>query len=336
MIVMFSNSYHGSQYVEVLTGKDSTTKLISSSITSTRSYERSIKSYAYNIDTKLQLSCPANASRDALGLLQPILCMQINLCSSPALSIDLVVRDGNKKKRRILISTSYQRMESNELHLKVPLTIDSKDTTSWLNILIDVAQLTHSNFSSIDSFTLRTQATYKLRKVFTLPVDTVPSAVNFPEGVEWNLISVTGSEPDPSPHDILKVEGNGLGGVSAARRRSHSTGKPITISQKQKGGKIVRGDTDVPPPPAQQVSQTEIHQNPPHSLLVESKLESHRGEEQELAMRVGTVPSDTSDSTSAASSMALMTALIDRQRRSLLRLQQEEEEYVLEFGYSFP
>ena len=128
-------------FQEVLTGKDTNAKLILPKFGLSKLYERSIRGFVYSVDPKQQLNCPVNNSKDSLGLQQPFLCFQMNLCGEHLqINVEVIVKDSLKRKRRIIFSTSFQKIMANELHCQIPFRIEYPQ--NWHTLIFDIGTVT--------------------------------------------------------------------------------------------------------------------------------------------------------------------------------------------------
>jgi hypothetical protein len=288
---MFAKAYQsGSAPVEVLSasGKDPSPKLLKINQV-TKIYERSIKGYIYNLErvsTQTILQCPAS-SKDSLGIFQQYLVLQLFPFAAKHIHLEVVVTDARSQRRRLLFSTSYQRIESNELHCQIPWVIENRDV--WNSVIIDMKGLTSrcfngANFATLESFSLRPCCL--LRKIFTVPnVDfgsslLFPHSVCFPIGVDSkvcilddgvrNAPPAQASTPQPPSSLVvrpasegLSIVGNELRKPDSKQRRpaSSATTPPSVASVAKAGGDQVLNVPSVADPIL--VKSSEQNQMPP-------------------------------------------------------------------------
>jgi hypothetical protein len=118
----------------------------------------------------------------AVGLVQPFLVLQSLFPSDTQAFVELTVTDEKRTRRRLILSTAFKDVSSNELHAQVPLSLLKRGV--WLNLCIDVAGLTHEcfrqPFQSLEGIVIG--APIALRRVFSMRapmIDTTDDAVLF-------------------------------------------------------------------------------------------------------------------------------------------------------------
>jgi hypothetical protein len=185
---MFAKVFQGgASPIEIVSasGKDPSPKLLKISQV-TKDYERSIKGYIYNIErasTQTVLQCPANL-KDSLGIYHQYLVLQVYPFAEKQVHLEVVISDTKLQRRRLLFSTSFQKLESNELHCQIPWVMENRGI--WNNVIIDLKGLSSrcfhgAVFSVLESFTLRPCC--HLRKVFTVPEIDFRATLLFPHNV---------------------------------------------------------------------------------------------------------------------------------------------------------
>ena len=227
---MFSSVHQtGTQGVEILTpsgtGKEQKYAAFQGGVT--RSYERDIKGYCYSIprgsSPAASIQCPAFA-RDSLGVVQPLLFLQILCEEGAATSIEATVADARGQRHRLHFASSFQKLESNELHAQIPWAWAGAPCGRWFSAVLDLRAWTArcfrgAEFASLEGFCLK--PALKLRKVFTMPAGgsadyfddetgqlafLVPAALAFPRGVEAAL-RVLRAPPAAAAAAAAEVEG---------------------------------------------------------------------------------------------------------------------------------
>eukprot|EP01012_Entosiphon_sulcatum_P057727 TRINITY_DN81570_c0_g1_i1.p1 TRINITY_DN81570_c0_g1~~TRINITY_DN81570_c0_g1_i1.p1 ORF type:complete len:866 (-),score=79.42 TRINITY_DN81570_c0_g1_i1:67-2634(-) len=171
-------------------------------------FDRQLKGNVVNLEgdttqTKLQLP---KQDRVSLGLVQPVLVLQIFAYPGQPLYFECVVNDAMGAKRRLIFSTSRKDVLFDPLHVQLPLCGVPRDC--WLNFCIDAPALFARHFKgnqlkSIDAIVIGPCC--KLRKIFTLktrladqyvPGVDIPKHLDFPPGVEFTTLVLTGSDKD--------------------------------------------------------------------------------------------------------------------------------------------
>ena len=227
---MFSSVHQtGTQGVEILTpsgtGKEQKYAAFQGGVT--RSYERDIKGYCYSIprgsSPAASIQCPAFA-RDSLGVVQPLLFLQILCEEGAATSIEATVADARGQRHRLHFASSFQKLESNELHAQIPWAWAGAPCGRWFSAVLDLRAWTArcfrgAEFASLEGFRLK--PALKLRKVFTMPAGgsadyfddetgqlafPVPASLAFPRGVEAAL-RVLRAPPAAAAAAAAEVEG---------------------------------------------------------------------------------------------------------------------------------
>ena len=222
---MLSSTYQtGMRGVELLTpsgtGKDQKYAAFLGAIT--RDYDRTIKGYCYSINqsgTSTMIQCPASP-RDALGVIQPLLFLQVECGEEIRSSVEITVLDKRNQRHRLHFSSTFREIESNELHAQIPWVCDHFPSKRWTHVLIDLQYFTKicfrgAEFASLVGFSLK--PCIKVRKIFTMPIISevyyssetqeltfpIPVNFNFPKGVEHHLHVLGSSALTPKTHSTV-------------------------------------------------------------------------------------------------------------------------------------
>lgn len=199
---MFSQTFQGGYSgVEIFSpsGNDPL-KVFKTSGSVTKIYDRGVKGFVLALEkdgTASSATCPS--SKNSLGIVQPLLIVQLQIDSTKPFSIEIVVSDKAKQRKRLHFSTSIRSIECNELHVRLPWEVADAE---WCNVVFNLAEITHrffrnSEFSMLESFTIRPVC--KVRKIFSLPLSRenlqvedisvlIPASFNFPTGVPSSTI----------------------------------------------------------------------------------------------------------------------------------------------------
>lgn len=156
-----------------------------------RVYDRTVKGFVYLLEkgATTQMSIPADPSRDTLGLVHPILVLQLRLQSGKHVGVELIVLDDKGNKRRLHLSSTFREIVCNELHVQFPLNFESDER--WMNVVLDLDGLVRScyrgfRFHGIAYIALKPVC--RVRKVFTLYQSdrnsriSIPAMYDFPSG----------------------------------------------------------------------------------------------------------------------------------------------------------
>ena len=165
---MFSSALQtGTSGVEILspagTGKDQRHAAFTGAVS--RSYERDLKGYCYDLSKSgpsTAITCPASG-RDSLGVIQPLLVLQIHCPAAPAagpagekVSIEITVMSAAGQRLRLHFSSSFRAMECNGLHAQVPWAWVGVPPGRWTEAVLDLPYTTArcfqgAQFASIHS-----------------------------------------------------------------------------------------------------------------------------------------------------------------------------------------
>jgi len=248
---MFSNVYqNGDNGIEIFSpsGNDPfrRMKLVNESLIH-KVYERVVKGYVVNMDRESSttaLICPKQQQKESLDIRQSLLIIQLRLGMTSPFSLELVVHDNRRQKKRLYFSTSFKDIHINSLHVSLPWKQPRHEI--FTNVVIDLMQLVHQasngadEFVSLDSFTIHPCC--QLRRIFTLPRkylvsglsgDTsmieIPAKYDFISGVNsrtWMYTTI--DDPDDYDHHtdesmIRHIDIDGIDGHRIDGNQSSST-----------------------------------------------------------------------------------------------------------------
>nr|XP_034962695.1 uncharacterized protein C3orf67 homolog isoform X5 [Zootoca vivipara] len=179
---MFKNEYQGGPFVEIFSaqGKNPGMKWKVSGSPSVigKEFDKQVKGFVFVLEgssqtNKMQLP---KETRQALGLIQQFLVLQIYVPLGQDFSTELLITDLGNIKRRLYLSTIHKELSITPLHAKIPLFMIKRKI--WCNLCIDLVAFTSeifkgAVFQSLDGIIV--SANCKLRKIFTLkskPLDT--------------------------------------------------------------------------------------------------------------------------------------------------------------------
>lgn len=128
-------------------------------------YERNIKGYMISLDDNIvnpsKIICPSSQYKQTLGIIQPLLVLQMNAPSEKQkpISFEIVVTDNTGQRRRLHFSSSFRTIQSkNELHSQIPLIIPRGE---WCNLIFNLQNIVANvfngeiSFHTLDSFCWR-------------------------------------------------------------------------------------------------------------------------------------------------------------------------------------
>ena len=234
-------------------------------------YERTVKGYVVSMERESSttaLICPKQ-QKDSLEIHQSLLILQLRLLgmASP-FSLELVVHDSKRQRKRLHFSTSFKDIHVNSLHVSLPWKQPRHDL--FTNVVIDMMQLVHQSsngvdeFVSLDSFIIHPCC--QLRRIFTLPrkylmsglsgglstsLIEIPAKYDFISGVNsrtWMYTTMMTMDDDDDYHAdelmissaIDGIDGHRIGGIQPSnvatahhhsRKDSSSGGIPITTDE---------------------------------------------------------------------------------------------------------
>uniref|UniRef100_A0A670J8X7 CFAP20 domain containing n=1 Tax=Podarcis muralis TaxID=64176 RepID=A0A670J8X7_PODMU len=194
---MFKNEYQGGPFVEIFSaqGKNPGMKWKVSGSPSVigKEFDKQVKGFVFVLEGSSQtnkMQIPKE-TRQALGLIQQFLVLQIYVPLGQDFSTELLITDLGNIKRRLYLSTIHKELSVTPLHAKIPLFMIKRKI--WCNLCIDLVAFTSeifkgAVFQSLDGIIV--SANCKLRKIFTLkskpldtddedadgPTDTIPRA----------------------------------------------------------------------------------------------------------------------------------------------------------------
>lgn len=222
---MYANVFQkGEGGVELFTpnGTDPFRNVAISTIESLASklYDRSVKGYIISMIKEHPSSkfCCPKQPKQTLGIIQTFLCFQVLFVKDKNFSVEIVVSDENNMRKRLIISTAFKHLDTNELHARIPLKRLPFEDDLWATIIIDLHALTTNiwrsfQFKSLESFSLLPSC--KIRKIFSLPkiVSThqgviIPVNLDFPLGVRnyQMLVPPMVEEIESMPTETAKTD----------------------------------------------------------------------------------------------------------------------------------
>lgn len=139
-------------------------------------YDRSIKGYMTALEKESSttfLQIP-RSSKSSLGITQPLLVFQIQLHPEKSFTLELILLDSERQKRRFHLSTKFKEIDANNLHVSIPWV--QPDREQWTNVAINLMDLIQSfsppgsdvAYFGLESFSI--QPVCRLRKIFSLPL----------------------------------------------------------------------------------------------------------------------------------------------------------------------
>ncbi|KAL7407033.1 hypothetical protein ABVT39_001855 [Epinephelus coioides] len=205
---MFRNNYQGGAVVEVFSGqgKDPVAKwkLCGGPSAIHKEFNKEVKGFVYCLEGSSQtvkMQIP-ESGKMSLGLLQRFLVLQVNIPQSKDFSVELVITDSERLKRRLHLSTVYKELSATPLHAKIPFV--GLKRSIWSTLCIDLVSITDElfkGFLTLDGITLF--ATCKVRRIFTMKtepagmsdddmflsgaglMDSIPRSCQFPPDVNY-------------------------------------------------------------------------------------------------------------------------------------------------------
>jgi hypothetical protein len=166
-----------------------------------RVYDKTVKGFVYLLDkgSTTQMSIPPD-SKESLGILQPLLVLQIRLQHGKHFGFELIVIDDRNQRRRMYFSTIFRDFESNDFHVQIPLELNNHD--GWNNLVIDMNSIVStcsrgSRFHSLEYVCVKPVC--RIRKIFSLPSSAdgkvrIPATFEFPSGTDFQVqVSINGA-----------------------------------------------------------------------------------------------------------------------------------------------
>ncbi|XP_068451276.1 protein CFAP20DC isoform X2 [Clinocottus analis] len=249
---MFNNTYQGGAVVEVFSGqgKDPVAKwkLYAGPSAIHKEYNKEVKGFVYCLEgssQRVKMQMPQNGKM-SLGLLQRFLVLQVNIPQCKDFSIELVVTDSERRKRRLHLSTVHKELSATLLHAKIPFV--GLKRSIWSTLCIDLASFTgelFKGFLTLDGITLF--ATCKVRRIFTMKteptgmsnddmflsgsgiMDLIPRSCHFPPDVNnvtqvLNIDHLRKADMRPGLLSSDCVPDHSTAAVSTSYRRSRHQG----------------------------------------------------------------------------------------------------------------
>lgn len=199
---MFSHAFQGGGLgVEIFSssGKDPA-KLWKCTRNVHRVYDRTVKGFVFLLEkgTATQMNIPPEPSRELLGLVQPVLVLQLRLSPSKHTSLEVIILDDKGNKRRMHLSSTFREFECNDLHIQIPLRFEKEDR--WVNLVLDLDEIIGNCFRGHkvqNIMYICIKPVCRVRKVFTLfQADrsariSIPAMYEFPTGTNYtNIVSI--------------------------------------------------------------------------------------------------------------------------------------------------
>lgn len=226
---MFASTFQGGVSVEVLSASD---KNPAWTVTqnSWKSYDRVIKAYCISLDSHTAKLVLPNNGRQHLGLLQRFLVMQCYLCPTQPFTLELVVSDTSRMKRRILFSNSAKDFSCSPLYARVPNAGFLRGV--WVNLSIDLVSFMNrcfpgNSFGALEALIIHSHC--KIRRVFTMKsplLEVVPRGFEFPLGTQHrNQLIVASAVQGGAP---VKGRSN----KASPQKKAASAGRSASICAK--------------------------------------------------------------------------------------------------------
>uniref|UniRef100_A0A8C3CMP5 CFAP20 domain containing n=1 Tax=Cairina moschata TaxID=8855 RepID=A0A8C3CMP5_CAIMO len=179
---MFKNQYQGGPFVEIFSAQGKNPgakwKIFGNPSAIWKEYDKEIKGFVFVLEGSSQINRMQlpKETKQALGLIQQFLTLQIFVPLGQDFSAELLITDLGNIKRRLYLSTVHKELSVTPLHAKIPLHMIKRKI--WCNMCIDLVAFTSeifrgAVFQSLDGIII--SANCKLRKIFTLkskPQDT--------------------------------------------------------------------------------------------------------------------------------------------------------------------
>jgi len=139
-----------------------------------RQFDKTLKGYVFHICGLGAMRLPRD-DRPRLGLVQPILVLQVFLTVGKPFSVEIGITDDTITRRRLLFSSAFKEMSTNPLHARFPLIDTIRQTrvkrNCWVSLCFDIESIVQkawpgNNYKTLDSIQISPDC--KLRKVYTL------------------------------------------------------------------------------------------------------------------------------------------------------------------------
>eukprot|EP00397_Hematodinium_sp_SG-2012_P007306 GEMP01007349.1.p1 GENE.GEMP01007349.1~~GEMP01007349.1.p1 ORF type:complete len:1107 (+),score=299.75 GEMP01007349.1:334-3654(+) len=171
---MFEKAFQGAPAFEILSpqGANPTANWKISGVQ--RLFDKNLKGYVFHVAGNALMQLPRE-DKPKLGLVQPILVMQVYLPQGKPFSVEIGITDATRTRRRLLFSSTFKEMSTNPLHARFPL-VDSSSVmrvrrNCWVNLCFDIDAMVPKawpgqHYKTLDS--LQISPDCRLRKVYTI------------------------------------------------------------------------------------------------------------------------------------------------------------------------
>lgn len=158
-----------------------------------RIYDRSVKGYILEMNREsstTSVQCPRNV-KESLDIIQPFLVFQLKLFEQRSFSLELVIHDTQRQRKRLYFSSNFKDIDANHVQAKIPWC--PLENENWQTVVLDMSSLVSScfpgsAFESLDSFSIHPVC--QIRKIFSLPTEPIAGHISpqldFPAGVVSN------------------------------------------------------------------------------------------------------------------------------------------------------
>jgi hypothetical protein len=199
---MFSHAFQGGGLgVEIFSssGKDPA-KLWKCTRNVHRVYDRTVKGFVFLLEkgmsTEMCIPPEGAAGREGLGLVQPVLVLQLRLSPGKHVSLEIIVLDSKGARRRMHLSSTFREFDCNDLHIQIPLCFEKEER--WANLVLDLDAILGSCFRGLRFHSIlyiSIKPVCRVRKIFTLYQASqqdrisIPAMYEFPAGTSYtNLV----------------------------------------------------------------------------------------------------------------------------------------------------
>lgn len=157
-----------------------------------RVYDKTIKGFVFLLEkgSTTQMCIPPD-SRESLGITQALLVLQLRLAPGKHIGFEIIAVDDKGIRRRMYLSSTFRDVECNDLHIQLPLALETSD--NWINLIIDINAIISNcfrghRFQSIEYICIKPVC--RIRKIFSIPASTdgqirIPATFEFPSGTDY-------------------------------------------------------------------------------------------------------------------------------------------------------
>jgi len=171
---MFEKAFQGAPAFEILSpqGANPTRDWKVSGVQ--RLFDKVLKGYVFHVTGNALMRLPRE-DKPRLGLVQPILVLQVYLPQGKPFSVEIGITDQTRTRRRLLFSSAFKETSTNPLHARFPLVDSSRlekvQRNCWVSLCFDVEAMVPKawpgqHYKTLDS--LQISPDCRLRKVYTL------------------------------------------------------------------------------------------------------------------------------------------------------------------------